>query len=274
MNFTRILAGLAFAASFSSALATPIASDDFQSYGTGDLNTLNGGSGSWTSAWVASNTNATVVDPAIDLAGNRALRLVGNNDTAAYRSLTAFTGNDLYISFLVQVPSGTSVDTNDFLSLWLENGVPSSSSTNRPNIGLKGNRGDGSGTDDVFVRTTGSSGSFVVGSNLSVDTTYHIVGHLYRSNPLGNYTNFDAWLDPSIGDLAVPEASFVGNAGINQINRIGFRTANLEATDKILIDKLMLGTAWNDVVTVSEPGMLALFGLGLFGLAAMRRRKS
>jgi hypothetical protein len=82
---------------------------------------------------------------------------------------------------------------------------------------------------------------------VTIGQTCQIVGHLYR-NAAGNYTNFDALLDPTAGDFGTPDASFVGNSGINRITRVGIRTAN------------------------PDPGALGLLGLGLAGMAFMRRR--
>jgi hypothetical protein len=275
MNVSKLFSALVLAVTVSGAIAAPVASDSFQS---GDLN---GGSG-WLGAWTVPGGKATVVNPVLDLNGDRALRITGNDNNAAYRSLlTPFTGNDLFVSFLLQVPANTQIDTNDFLSLWLENSAQAGGGINRPNIGVKGNEDNSAESNDIFVRSTGTSGGdFVEGSNLDSDTVYHIVGRLYRPTASSNYTKFDAWLNPTIDDFANPDAIFNVNSGINQVSRIGFRSANLEVgplpqvTDEILIDQVILATAWGDVVTVPEPGMLALVGIGLFGFLATRRRKS
>jgi hypothetical protein len=77
MKFGKFAFALALVASAGNASAAVIASDDFSSYGTGALNGANGGAG-WSGAWSAT-TAASVVDPAVDLQGNRAVSLTGSN---------------------------------------------------------------------------------------------------------------------------------------------------------------------------------------------------
>ncbi|MDP2057985.1 MAG: PEP-CTERM sorting domain-containing protein, partial [Thiobacillus sp.] len=147
---------------------------------------------------------------AVDLSGDRAVQFTGNNNNAAYRQFAPpFSGNQLFVDFYIQVDSGT-LANNDFLALWLDTAA-AGDHTARPNIGIKS---DGSGLNDVFARTNGTGGSFVPNSNIGStnDVTHHIVGLLTKSG--GNYNKFEVWLDPTIGDLLLPDAAFSGNAGI------------------------------------------------------------
>jgi hypothetical protein len=267
----RSAAALSLAFVASHAGAAVIAQDGFQSYSTGALNGANGGSG-WGGAWSATG-NANVVDPAANLSGNRALALTGNANNAAVRTLaSSFSGNSLFVSFLVQADRGTSIDRNDFMGLWLDLGT-NNGGTNRPNIGIKGNQDSTTSTNDLFARTTGTNGSYAPGSNIDALDTYLVVGHLYR-NAAGNYTNFDLWLNPTVDDFLSPDASFTGNAGISAIDRVGIRLANLDSGDRILIDNLRLSTTFQEATAIPEPGVLGLLGLGLAGLAFARRRNT
>jgi hypothetical protein len=253
------------------ALASVIARDNF-TYPVGELNTQNGGAG-WGNPWAAVTSVTQVVDPAVDLSGDRALQFAGNDNNAAYRQLASpFAGLELFVDFLVQVDAGT-LTANDFLALWLDT-VTTGDHTNRPNTGIKA---DGSGTDDVFVRTNGTGGSFVPNSNIgsTPGVTHHIVGRL-SNDPTAfgnNYDRFDVWLDPIFGDLGSPGATFSGNAGIAQITQIGFRTSGLDVGDVVLLDDLQLSTTWSEALRIPEPTPLALMGVGLWvGLGRVRRR--
>lgn len=268
MKLHSLALAIGLLASAASAQAAVIAMDDFD-YPSGELNGRSGGSG-WAGSWTAVTGVTEIVDPAVDLVDDRALLVTGNDNNAASRGLAStFSGSQLFVDFHVQIAGG-SLTANDFLSLWLDTGA-AGDHAGRPNIGLKADQGGG-GSNDVFVRTNGTAGSFVPGSNVGgvPGVTYHVVGLL--SKTAGNYDRFEVWLDPLITDFGAADAVFSGDAGIAQISTIGFRSANLDTGDGVLVDALRLSTRWNDALSVPEPGSLALLGVGLLGMLRLRRK--
>ncbi|MFT3736305.1 MAG: hypothetical protein QM776_15005 [Rhodocyclaceae bacterium] len=257
--------GVVLAASLQPAMAALLAQEEFN-YATGALSGQNGGSG-WAGSWVAA-ANASVVDPLVDLSGNRALAISGNNNSAAYRSLaTAYAGSEVFVSFEMQLASGA-LSNNDFVSLWFDN-VTTGAHTNTPQLGIKA---DGSGSNDVFVRTRGSAGSFVADSNVTVGQTFTLVGRLSKSGS-GNYDRFDLWFNPDAAAPGTADASFSGNSGLSSLQWLGFRSANLDAGDTVLIDRLRIGTTWADVSPVPEPASPLLAAGGLLLFMCLRRTR-
>ncbi len=68
---------------------------------------------------------------------------------------------------------------------------------------------------------------------------------------------------------AVPEDFVVSGLGAGQAEN----ESNSQG-DIFLVDQGIVTTAGPGVASVTEPGMLALFGVGLVGLGAMRRRRA
>ncbi len=255
------------------------ASEGF-SYPTGDLNGRNGGTG-WLNAWSAI-TAAQVQQPTLPLryaipggglvdGGDRALAVTGNSDpptggSLATRTLTStFSGNDVYISFLLRWAVGT-VGQNDFVSVYF-------GSTSGPQIGVRGNENT---TDpnrlDFFVRTT--SANHAAFGNITDDSTYFIVGHLLK-NGSSSYNQFELWVDPAYGDAASPDViSAIAASGLSSFSVVGMRSVNLDANEIVLVDELRLGTTWEEVMVayVPEPATLILVGCGLLALARRRSR--
>ncbi len=250
----------------SSLLAAPamagvvIASDNFDGYTIGSgINGASGGTG-WAAGWVdAGAVNARVASDAA-MTGN-ALRITGNSDAAATRNLASAVTGNVIISFDFQFGAG-SITNNDFLGLWFGN-------SNGPNIGLKANCGGGSScTNDLFVRTSGTDAGGNL-QNITVGTTYTLMGYLQKTGTSTVYNRFDFWLNPTAQEMATLTGSDVfdtGASSIGSFNQIGFRTATLSTGDALLVDNLRISQ-------VPEPGTLALLGLALAGVAASVRRR-
>lgn len=247
------------------ASALLLAEEDFN-YATGALAGNNGGTG-WAGSWAAA-ASASVVDPLIDLDGSRALAISGNSNSAAFRSLAnAYSGSEVFVAMQMQLASGT-LSNNDFVSLWFDK-VTTGTHASRPQLGIKA---DGSGSNDLFVRTRGTAGSFAGGSHFTAGESFLLVGRLSKSGT-GNYDRFDLWLNPAGSTLGATDASFTGNSGLSSLQWLGFRSANLDAGDTVLIDSLRIGTGWADVSPVSEPAPALLTGGGLLLFMCLRRTR-
>jgi hypothetical protein len=201
--------------------------------------------------------------------GDRALRLL--NDTPdviadvqdlLYREFsTILDGDDIYFSYLYRFAGGE-INDNDFVVWWLnQNGDPS------PQIGLKGNRGDGSGPEDLMVRL--ANNALKMEWNLDVDISeeagtigedFLIVGHLYRAgnsdDPI-DYDQYDLWVNPAMDEADTPHAEAFAEPGdMNpaEIFAIGMRAYSQEPDDEMWWDELRFGTTWEDVVSGTGGG--------------------
>lgn len=255
--------------------ATPVLSEDF-SYPLGELNGQSGGTG--LGPWTAITAITEIVDPGSPLVyavpgggvvngGNRALMITGNGDNALYSSLAVpSSSNEVFISFLFQFVSGT-IEDNDFAAFWFDN-VTTGTHTTVPSLGLKSNRGNGSGVEDLMARER--LGSEVYATNITLGSTYFIVGRLWKSTPGSgnNYNRFDLWVNPAFGDMLTPLATSSGPGSIASFGVLGLRSVNIDAGEVILFDSLRAGTSWSDVVpsAAPEPGSFAICGLALLVL--------
>ena len=242
-----------------------IAGDNFNSYASGNLSGANGGTG-WGSAWGDTSPVNSIVTTTVSgdspMSG-QALRITGEASDAATRKLGAMVSDNVIIRFDFQFDAG-SITNNDFLGLWF-------GSSTGPNIGLKANCGGppapSSCTADLFARTSGFDSGGTI-QDIALGTTYSLMGYLQKTGNSAVYNRIDLWVNPTADELMNLTGSDVFDTGastISSFNLVGFRTANLTGDDAVLVDNLSLSK-------VPEPGSLALVGLALAGVAAVRRR--
>lgn len=253
--FKMSLKSLFSAATLSCLLSTPaladvvLASDNFNSYANGAIAGANGGTG-WAGGWTG--TSAASVN-------GGSLQISGNDADLATRLLSAPVTGNVIVRFDFTLSAG-SLQDNDFLALWFGNSTG-------PNIGLKANCGAGC-SNDLFVRTNGSDAGGNL-QNVAAGTTYSLMGYLQKTASSSVYNRLDFWVNPTAQEIATLTGSDVfdtGNAAIGSFSRIGFRGANLDSGDVIRIDNLRISE-------VPEPGILAMLGLSLAGLAVVSRRR-
>ncbi len=284
MSIRRLSTGLTFiaAAAFAfGAQAAPIASETFSYAANSALQGSNQGTG-WNGAWVASNnlTIGSVSSPTDDPMSGTALRVgPGSPVTAegsASRSLAGpVTARSVLVEFVFQFDGGA-LQTNDFLALWLGN-------ANAANMGLKVNCGDGtcapgtSASADLFVRTETVPGfgnadnqKVAYTTNINIGQSYTLMGLLEMTGSSMVYDTFSLWIDPSAAErqsLTGADAIAVGASTLSSFSQIGFRSVNIDAGDRLLVDNLTISN-------VPEPGTLALVGATLLSLGFKRRRST
>ncbi|WP_333608355.1 DUF6701 domain-containing protein [Arsukibacterium sp.] len=235
------------------------ANDDFESYATGSIAGLNGGTG-WGGSWTGIAGRQQIIDVSSQrlqyvaangefiAGGRRALQLSGSNNVAATRPLPLAHRDDVvYVSMLMRFQLGAG--NNKFVALWFDQ----TGFSNIPNIGIKTNRGSGAGAEDLFVRTLTNNDVYTMPIENGV--SYLLVGRLSKSTPGAEqpYNRFELWVNPAnlSEKPAVADVVSVGNSNINSFAQIGFRTANLSDTEQVTLDRVALGTSWQDVVTPS-----------------------
>ncbi len=284
-----ILAGslsLLMAAPFASGVT--YATDDFESYSAGSINNQGGGSG-WSGNWAGGAGQSIVDMTGNELSytvnggntisgGNRSLQLSGTSEMAASRALSSPENGTIYISYLMRV-TGTTIQNNDFASMWLNE--PGVAATNPgPSTGFKANNGNGTGTEDFFIRPNYDGNPTHAGyaGDVAMDTTYLVVAKFEASGGAGtNYDTFSLWINPDAWDEYNPDVTYTRTSDWDEVGVIGFRSANLN-TSSVYFDNYSVTDNFEESIGGFAPTVVPFdpgsgLGMAFVGWFAWRRFK-
>jgi len=221
---------------------------------------FDGANAGFNAGWSTDITSSKNKPSVTTVNGNKSLTFGANADRAAYWNLAETQTGGIIVDFSFSY-TGT-LGNNDFMGLWLGD-------ANGPSFGLKANCGNGSCTNDLYVRTVGTDGPWLLGSDLVAGQSYHLLGYLSKTGGSEFYNSFAAWMNPTadeMNSLTGADKVATGVSKIKSVSQIGIRTVNIDSGVKVSIDNLR-------VSEVPEPASLSLFGLALAGLGLASRRK-
>ena len=280
MNCMRVLTAGVWVAGLvivSPLRAELVARDSFDpgSYAAGPLDTQNGGtgfSGGW-QAWPEATVVNTSTDP--DLGNPLSASLINGGSLAVgvdgqpnynnmlWRPLDgAENGDDYYVGFLLRWANG--LDSNDFILFWIDDQI---ADWHRTGAGHKGTG------NNFFVRLSG--GTDAVYGTLNQDTTYYVVARYMKETPgpANKFTRVQLYVNPTPGDFGSPDTTATAGTSheLTSFDRIGLYTGGgIEASDRIFLDEVRVGTAWADMFPAPPEGAViacdsfdpAEYGLG------------
>lgn len=264
--------------------ADVLVSESFE-YDAGAVDGQDGGEG-WSDSWLVADAlfetdfALDVIDTGLVFAlpdggfingGDAALRFSNDSETETLANETSaltrgideiIDMDEVYFSYLYKydgdgTEAGGFIDDNDFVVWWFNN-------SGGPQVGLKGNGGNGSVADDFVGRVSGAFAppqqAYVPGVDISeeagtLNDTWLIVGKMSRadnSDDLDDYDQFDLWINPSTGDSDSPHASgkaVAGDALEIELESIGLRIFSEEPGDAMIWDELRIGESWEDVIS-------------------------
>lgn len=259
MRAKFILAGIALMLVCVAGWASVIVESTFDSGETalGAVAGQGGGTGWGTNLWTGPSMHGTVSSGGLDYqvadgglidGGDQAL-LISSNTIA--RSFNLAPTQTVYYRFLFQFqPAGN--QNNEIFLRMNTNSWDTYAAAKYPSSVIETRVGAGNQPQSAFT--------------FNANTTYLMVGRLTYDS--GAFVMNEIWINPAYGDQASPDvATTTGSEPYTDVSGVSWRWSNKHT----VVDELVFGTRWNDVVPVPEPGTLVLGALGA-GLLAARRR--
>ena len=253
-----------------------IVSESFETYTAGQtLNTQGSAGDGWSGAWTATTQNwerAWVDDSDVMGAGNAVRAYTANNDayhSSFNRGITATNLNVVYMSFLLRyddVDFGLT-DATDSDTLIRVN----TSEMGRP-FGIS--VGSTTGNLGAILREGTVTGP---GATLQDGTTHQIVLRFEQVSSGWGQSRLDVWLDPG-AESNTPVLTATGGSLTNEstvtINNFlaTLHHSGSSSNAGTYFDELHIGTTWDSVNVIPEPGTLVLLSIALGSLLLFRRR--
>jgi len=200
----------------------------------------------------------------LDLGGNDLQYTSGASASSSVNTYAAVTSGNIYYSFLIDCT--TLPTANNYITAL-------NAGTTGPGGGADllsfyvGSSGTGY---KIGVRTTGGgTGAAYAGTTLQLNTPYLVVGEL----TLGSAPVANLYLDPTPG-AAQPAASATQTTAtaITSVDDVGLKSQSSASAGDFFIDNLLIGTTWESVTPVPEPGTLGLAAVALLGWGLRFRR--
>ena len=246
---------------FQSAQATLLFSDAFN-YSPGVLGgNVNPGN---SIAWSAGAAGLTVVSGNLTYAGladqgGNELQIANGAAGTIFNTYANQTSGQVWYSFLFNAATVNSAN-NYFTAL-------------NPGVATPNGSSDAINAyyyadGHIRVRANAQSAAAGTGPVLTLGQTYLIVEMIDLTAKTASL-----WVNPTIGASAPTATATLSGITATAVADVGFKTQTA-AGGPFLVDNLLIGTSWTDVVVpVPEPSTFVLGGLGMFGLILVRRMR-
>jgi len=243
--------------------ATPVLSDNFNSYPNGNL--TNG------TTWFQTSTSGTT--PVQVNNGVVTLNSSGQDVYSPFSSpVTLADGQSLYFGLTLNV---SAAQTGDYFMHFTPNAGNSSlfysrvfveATTGGYLLGIEGTAGGGAMVSyGTTVLSLNTSYNFVLAYNYSATTPSNSVDTIYINPTDPTAANNTAYVTAPWGSA---------NADTNQIAAVNFRQGSASAAPTLTVDNLVVSQTFGDVVPAPEPSTMALAAIGGAAcLFAMRRKR-